>query len=138
MLLPSIVLVKGCCLSARPLPSHPLRDGSRGSRLPSISAIAFTTATSRKDTAIVSRTARPAASRAASTHRSAMRLITGALEPTCTAARECAGPALAITLLGSLTQVAPTSAPPDWPEDFPTVPGARRDPFHRWDRSESD
>jgi hypothetical protein len=46
-----------------------------------------------------------------------------ALEPSCAALRQCAGPALALTLLGSIATGAPTTAPPEWPTDLPTVPG---------------
>lgn len=41
----------------------------------------------------------------------------------CSAVRECAGPALAVTLLGSIASASPTREPPDWPPGFPTVPG---------------
>lgn len=44
-------------------------------------------------------------------------------QPSCSTVRQCAGPALAMTLLGSIASASPTTAPPDWPEGFPTVAG---------------
>lgn len=44
-------------------------------------------------------------------------------QPSCSAVRQCAGPGLAMALLGSIARAAPTAAPPDWPAGFPLVPG---------------
>lgn len=44
--------------------------------------------------------------------------------PTCAEVRECAGPGLAVALLGSFaTAVAPSGAPDGWPEGLPRLEG---------------
>ncbi len=123
MLLSSIVLVTGCCLSGASAPEPP--PSSTAAEDPGCLDLCHRlhdcdVAEGHGDRAADCEAGCEPGGLYASVGETAYHC---ALEPTCAAARECAGPSLAITLLGSLTQAATTSAPPDWPEGFPTVPG---------------